>query len=185
MGVLDIVNGYNDIQTFLSKQENLGDDLLALKKVAEEWKSRTIIDVGESGTLYRFLKFASRKLGLNKRFITQGTLTKRDINDDPKIINLTQTKLLKLDQGTSQWASAAVLLGDNERIENAPFKLKLTYEVIDHWKAQRKRNLSWEPHYDETILSQMETYLKILNKEEVKFVPKQAEDFCFAYILAT
>ena len=182
MGILDMVNGYDDIQTFLSKQENLGDDLFALKRAAGDWKSDKKIDVGESGTLYRFLKFASWKLGLNKKFIKQGTLVNRNICDDSKIINLTQTGLLKLDNNTSQWASATVLLGDVERLTNAPFKLKLTYEAVDYWKKQREKGLGWEARYDETILNQTETYLKILNSQKVEFVPKQAEDFCFAYI---
>jgi len=182
MGILDIVNGYSDIQDFLSKQENLGDDLIALKRVADAWKNDEPVDVGESGTLYRFLKFASWKLCLGKKFITQGTLANRAITNDPKIINLKQTELLKLDNNTSQWASAAVLLGDNERLINAPFKLKLTYEAVDHWKTMREKGITWEPHYDETILSQAESYLMILAGQKAEFTPKQAEDFCFAYV---
>ena len=95
MGILDIVNGCDDINIFLSKQKDLGDDLLALKRAVENWKSDEAIDIGESGTLYRFLKFASWKLGLNKKFIKQGTLADRKINDDSKIINLTH-KYLKI-----------------------------------------------------------------------------------------
>ena len=182
MGILDIVNGCDDINIFLSKQKDLGDDLLALKRAVENWKSDEAIDIGESGTLYRFLKFASWKLGLNKKFIKQGTLADRKINDDSKIINLTQTELLKLDNNTSQWASAAVLLGDKERLVDAPFKLKLTYEAVDYCNMQLEKGLAWEPRYDQTILDQAETYLKILSGQQAKFIPKQAEDFCFAYI---
>lgn len=182
MGILDIVNGYNDIQTFLSTQENLGDDLLALKRVAKDWNSDKPIDVGESGTLYRYLKFASWKLNLHKKFITQGTLSNRKITDDSNIINLSQTELLKLDNGTSQWASATVLLGDAERLENPPFKLAVTYEAIRHWNIQRSQKLSWIPTYDETILKQAETYVTILKNQKVNFIPEQAEDFCFAYV---
>jgi len=182
MGILDMVNGYDNIQKFLSTQENLGDDLLALKRAAENWKTKKNVDVGESGTLYRLLKFVSWKLCLNKIFIKQGTLVNRIICDDSKIINLPQTELLKLDNNTSQWASAAVLLGDKERLENAPFKLRLTYDAVDYWNKQREKGLFWEPRYDETILSQAETYVKMLSGKKIEFVPKQAEDFCFAYV---
>jgi hypothetical protein len=181
MGVLDIVNGYDDIQKFLSARENLGDDLLALKSAAADWKSDKPIDVGESGTLYRLLKFASWKLGLDKKFIIQGTLAKRKIVDDPDIVHLSQTELLKLDYATSQWATAAVLLGDEERLQNPPFKLKLTYEAVDHWKKKRERNETWISRYDETILGQARAYLELLKGKTPNFIPEQAEDFCFAY----
>ncbi len=182
MGILDLVNGCDDIQKFLVEQENLGDDLLALKRVVENWKADKPVDVGESGTLYRLLKFVSWKLGLNKRFVTQGTLSTRKISDDPRIVDLSQEELLKLDNGTSQWASASVLLGDKERLPNPPFKLALTYEAVDYWNRRRSEGSIWEPRYDETILGQAETYLELARGERSKFIPKQAEDFCFAYV---
>ena len=115
----------------------------------------------------------------------QGTLAHRKITDDSSIVNLSQVELLKLDNGTSQWGSAAVLLGDTERLSNPPFKLQLTYDAVDHWKSQRAKGLSWEPRYDETILNQAETFLKLLKDDTLvdkpKFIPQQAEDFCFAY----
>lgn len=182
MGILDIVNGYDDIENFLSTQENLGDDLLALKKASESWKTSTDIDVGESGTLYRLLKYVSWKQNLHKNFILQGTLKHRKINDDQVVLKLSQTDLLKFDNGTSQWASAAVLLGDPERLHQPPYKLDLTYQAVEHWQTQRDKGLSWIPRYDETILKQAETYLKMLNNEKPDFIPEQTEDFCFAYM---
>jgi hypothetical protein len=181
MGILDMVAGCDDISIFLSQQKNLGDDLLALKNAAQDWNSKQEINVGESGTLYRLLKFASWKLKLDKKFITEGTLKDRKITDDPNIVNLSQEKLLELDNKTSQWATAVVLLGDVKRITNPPFKLKLTYEAVDHWQKQRKQGKVWEPKYDETILNQADAFAKLLKKEKVDFIPEQAEDYCFAY----
>ncbi len=181
MGILDIVNEYDDIQKFLATQEHLSDDLIALKRTAEMWKSNQTIDVGESGTLYRLLKFASWKLNLNKTFIIRGTLADRAICDNPDIIHLSQTELLKLDNGTSQWASARALLGDSERLPNPPFKLQVTYDAIDHWKIERFRGNVWLPRYDKTILAQAETYTQLLSGKKAEFIPEQAEDFCFAY----
>lgn len=182
MGILDIVNGRDDIQKFLAEQSNLGDDLIALKRCAENWSTGGVIDVGESGTLYRLLKFASWKLGLKKEFRTQGTLSHRKVTDDPGIVNLSQAELLKLDNGTSQWATAKVLLGDTERLPNPPYKLARTYEAVDHWQQQRAQNLMWVPKYDETISGQAQAFEKMLQGERPNFVPAQAEDFCFAYI---
>ena len=182
MGILDMVNGYEDINKFLSTQENLSDDLLALKRAVSVWKTNEAIDVGESGTLYRLLRFASWKLGLDKKVIAQGTLKKRKVANDSEIINLSQTELLKLDNATSQWATGAVLLGDEERLSNPPFKLNLTYEAVDHWKKQRGKGLVWDIRYDETILRQAETYLELLKDKKPEFILTQAEDFCFASV---
>ena len=59
MGLLDIINGYKDIETFLGQQKILSENLLALKRASELWRTNEPIDVGESGTLYRLLQFAS------------------------------------------------------------------------------------------------------------------------------
>jgi len=180
IGVLDLLNNYDDTIRFLKKQKKLSDDLKTLYRVLITWNSGKPIDVGESGTLYRFLRFTSWKLGLEKKFILRGTLRKRKICNDPGIINYSQEKLLSLDNKTSQWASAVVLLGDPERIDNPPYKLKLTYEAIKHWKIQREKGKCWKPRYDETILKQAEAFLELLKTRKTFFVPKQAEDYCFA-----
>ena len=182
MGVLDIINGYSDIDLFLNLQKNLNDDLLSLKRCSLDWKTKKEIDVGESGTLYRFLKFISWKKGLDKTFIKHKTLKERAINDDSKIVNLSQSELLKIDNKTSQWASATVLCGDRERLENPPFKLKVTYDAVSHWENQRLKNKSWEPRFDKTIENQAYFFEKIFHGEKINFTPEQAEDFCFAYV---
>lgn len=180
MGMLDMLNGKDDILDFLHGQEELSDDLQALGRAVADWQTEKKIDVGESGTLYRFLKFASWKLGLGKEFILQGALGTRDINDDPKIVDYPLEKLLKLDNGTSQWASIAVMMGNNEQIENPPYKLKATYEAVAHWKNQREKGQCWEPRHDETICKQAETFARIIKGEKPDFVPEQPEDYCFA-----
>lgn len=180
MGVLDLFNGYDDTVHFLEQEALLSDDLKALYGAVLSWDGNGPIDVGESGTLYRFLKFASWKLGAGKKFIRRGSLRKRKICNDPAIVGYSQEKLLELDSRTSQWASAAVLTGDKKRLGNPPYKLRLTYEAVSHWKGQRRGGRSWVPRYDETILAQAVTYLDLLNGRSVKFVPHQAEDYCFA-----
>ena len=182
MGILDIVNGYDDIQKFLATQENLGDDLAALRIASERWKFDKDINVGESGTLYRLLKYVSWKQELHKNFILEGTLRHRKINDDQAVLRLSQSELLTYDNGTSQWASAAVLLGDPERLYRPPYKLDLTYQAVEHWHMQRDKGLAWQPRYDDTILGQAKTYLKLLKGERPDFILEQAEDFCFAYV---
>jgi len=179
MGVLDLLNNYEDTIKFLEQKE-LNDDLQVLYRALIAWKSGKTIDVGESGTIYRFLRFASWKLGVKKVFILQGTLRNRKICNNSKIVNYSQKELLKLDNGTSQWASAAVLLGDAERLDNPPYKLRLTYKAVEHWKNQRAKGSCWKPRYDETILRQAEAFLELLKTRKISFAPRQAEDYCFA-----
>lgn len=180
MGILDLINGYDTIINFLEKQEQLSDDLLALKRVLKNWNSNEALDVGESGTLYRFLKFASWKLSKSKKFIVHGTLKQRKIGDNPEIINWPLKKLLELDNKSSQWASASVLLGNKEKIENPPLKLQLTYKALEHWNQQRKNNQLWVPRYDKTIEKQALAFLDLLKTGKTNFQPEHSEDYCFA-----
>src|SRR6185437_2212895 len=83
MGMLDLLHGKPRINEVLAAQKKLGDDLQALQRCALAWNVDQPLDVGESGTLYRFLQFASWKLHLDKHFILRGTLEKRPITCDP------------------------------------------------------------------------------------------------------
>jgi hypothetical protein len=180
MGILDLVNGYDTCINFLRKEQCLNEDLGSLLCASEKWGLEKEITVGESGTLYRFLKYASWKLGADKKFILEGTLRNRSICDDSSIINWPLEKLLTLDNGTSQWASASVLLGNDERIENPPYKLQVTFDAVQHWEQARKAGKTWVPRYDETIKTQASAYLNWLRTGRMNFEPQQAEDYCFA-----
>ncbi len=180
VGLLDMINRFRDITEFLAKQKSLSEDLRALYRCANAWESNNPLDVGESGTLYRFLKFASWRYKLNKKFILGGTLKNREICDDPDIVNWSLEKLLSLDNKTSQWASASVLMGNNEKIENRPYKLKLSYEALEHWKNQRKKKKCWIPRYDKSIEKQARAYVNFLKTGKIKFEPEHSEDYCFA-----
>lgn len=181
MGILDLANGCGNSINYLDQhQEELNEDLKSLYQASVQWKSNEPINVGESGTLYRFLKFASWKMGTQKEFVLQGTLKDRRICNHSDIVNWSLKELLTLDHGTSQWASASVLMGNHERIPNPPYKLQLTYDAVEHWKTARRKGEMWEPRYDETILSQALAYMHWLKKGKIDFNPQQAEDYCFA-----
>ncbi len=181
MGVLDILEGNEESIKFLKQRYDvLSDDLRALYHASRQWHDGGTVDVGESGTLYRFLQFAAWKKQLKKTFVRQGTLQQRELCTDPKIVDKSLDELLKLDNGTSQWASAAVLLGNREPMENPPYKLQLTYDAVEHWHKGKLAGKKWEARYDVTILEQAWTYLQLRNHRAPGFVPKQAEDYCFA-----
>lgn len=181
MGILDMRAKSRDTTNFLQKQENLGDDLKALLQASMDWYSnRSKIVVGESGTLFRFLQFTAWKAQREVTFVKSGTLPQREMANDPDLVNWPQHELLKLDHGTTQWASAAALNGDQERLPNAPHKLQVTYEAIDHWNKQQEKQTSWEPRYDETIEQQAMAWVGLALGHRPNWKPLQAEDYCFA-----
>ena len=83
IGVLDIINGYTDIEKFIDNQEDINDDILAIKNASIAWRNNQDINVGESATLYRLLQFASWKFKLNKTFLKEGSLKNRSITNNP------------------------------------------------------------------------------------------------------
>ncbi len=183
MGILDMLHAYDDITVLLDHEDqvSLGTDLQALNRAIKQWRQGNEIDVGESGTLYRFLQFAAWKTGRPITFTKHGTLTDRQIVNDPAIVNLPIMELLQLDNGTSQWASIAVLMGNQEaRLESAPFKLKLTYEALDHWQSARQKHNVWEARWDKTIINQATAYSDWRATGKMVFMSEQAEDYCFA-----
>jgi hypothetical protein len=169
---------HNIDSTHKFNTEIISDDLVALNFAVKDWLSNSpTIFVGESGTLFRFFQYAIWKRNLNKTLIRCGTLKNRNICTDSSIVKLPQGELLRLDNGTSQWASAAVLLGDTERLPKSPAKLRLTYDVMDNWDKK------WEPDTDMTILHQAMCCHAILQNNVNKFEPKHSEDYCFAYAI--
>ena len=186
MGILDMIHGFPEARKLLSKYyDTMGTDLQALHDCLKAWDEHVegdqfVLPVNESGTLYRFLRYATWKLDMDVDFKKEGTLASRSMNDDSSVVSWNQAQLLELDKGTSQWASAAVLCGDNERLTNPPFKLQTSYDAVAHWTQRRGEGLAWEARYDLTIARQAEAFIKLLQDEEVDFIPEQAEDYCFA-----
>jgi hypothetical protein len=145
--------------------------------------------VGESGTIYRIFQFAAWQeqqrspTAKPRKFIKSGSLIKRSITDNPDIINWDIEELLKLDGETTQWATAALLLRDEPlssfTASDEP-KFRLTAEAINHWYSARARCESWIPRRDHTINQQAASYCDALQTAEIKFTPRQAEDYCFA-----
>lgn len=186
IGVMDLLKGYDDTIRFLGQlYENLGGDLQALCRASLQWNSNEPIDVGESGTLLRFLTFASWKLGHKREFIRRGTLEDRAITNDPTIADWPRERLLTLDGGTTQWVSASILMEYliSGRAERSPFQepeIQMTYDSIGHWDGARVQGKRWEPRYDETLSAQASAYLQWLKEGKMNFTPKKAEDYCFA-----
>lgn len=170
MAVLDLLNDRTDTFDFLKAFSPLSADLRTARALGRGVR-RT-----ESATLFRFMTFASWqyddiRLSMHK----VGTLRNRVIFNDPVIINWPQEKLMTLDYGTSQWASAAAICDDPWRLPNAPEKLKLTYKAIDDW---RQGTRAYGP--DQTILTQMRAFDQFRQSGEMVFTALQSEDYCFA-----
>ena len=193
IGVLDLLDGKDTSIQFLEPMVQKGilcDDLRSLYTASASWrKNIPIIYVGESGTLYRFLQYADWQQKGGREFATSGTLTerKKKMCQDPAITEWPLEELLKLDNGTTQWASAAVIYGaaSGKKVEMAKtekHKLNLSYEAVDCWNQMNATGRTWQERRDETIAEQATAYLNLLKICEIDFKPKQPEDYCFARI---
>jgi len=179
MGILDWLHGRNQIKDFFYDWDDLSDDLISLKNVVKTpIEDSKEIDVGESATLCRFVKFSCWKRGINPKIITHKTLSNRIICNDPAIIDLSQEELLKLDNKTSQWASAAVINGDRYRMPKPPHKLWVTYIGMQHWESSVAKGLNWQPIMDETIERHANVIFDTANTYEIYFSAMHSEDYC-------
>lgn len=177
MGMLDLAAGQTGVRGYLEEHKaELGDDLHALLGILEQWGSGEPLDVGESGTLYRIVRFLSWLQQSEQEIVTRGTLRKRSLTDDSTIVELPLTDLMKLDSGTSQWASAKVLFTDTttEGLEYVPYHLQMSL------KAKQQYKQGWKPRKDQTIQRQAEAYVDWRQTGKSSFTPRQAEDFPFA-----
>lgn len=182
MGVLDLINGSDSTLRRLGaiNPKELPDDLRALARASHDWLAGGPVHVGESGTLYRFLQFVSWKYKLGKTFVKEGTLREREICDNPDIVNWPIEKLGALDEGTSQWKSAAAIAGSLERQSNPEPKLQLTYEAIRHWEERKREGNAWLVRYDDTLIRQAVSFIQFIQTGKMEFEPLHAEDYCFA-----
>ncbi len=189
MGILDLLYNKNRIFSFSEKQkaEFPHDARSLIRGLAVYKEGKVDVDVGESGTLLRFLAFISLATKNGRKFIRHGSLLNRKIADDPGIIYLSPEELGKLDGGTSQWQSASYLFYSRfaleRKIENPPEMLQLTYEAVDHYRNQMVAGRPWELRRDETILRQAVAIIERLKQGETSFRPKHSEDFCIARAL--
>jgi hypothetical protein len=158
--MLDLKNGnWHGTNSFIKENmgENLGDDVTAALNARLSWDKSTTINVGESGTLLRFLTYYNWQTDAGKEFEIHGTLQDRAIsNDKAKILTNSLTKLLTLDGGTSQWASAAYLFrADSARLPRvSPHKLRVTKTAVDDYRIELWKYNRWVAPLDRTILNQ-------------------------------
>lgn len=188
--VLWLVNNILTVEQVSQEQEKvqehygpLSNDIIALYRCAVAWITEaSVLNVGESGTLYRILQFLLWKehregRRIQPRIVKEWSLRERTVSDNHLLIDFTQSELLKFDGGTSQWATAAALAGDTGRIENPPYKLQVTYDAIDAQKSQPWKLIP--PRIDQTIARQAAAFLYWRETENMIFEWEQSEDYCF------
>lgn len=161
--------GYRVIRHFKNQNKNsLADDVKAALSCAKIYISgRKIFDVGNSGTVCRFLIYF---LAGQKYKIKKGRqLARRKIIIPKNISVLSLSELLRL--GTSQFASAALLKG-TKPIKNLPAKCQLSIQAR---KLYFQNKGKWIPRIDEVIARQIKNFLY-----GGKFEPLIAEDYCYA-----
>jgi hypothetical protein len=182
MGFLDMLHDMPDITYLVDATHiDVSNDVKALVVASAAWMAdMQHIPVGESGTLYRFLRFASWKLNRTVELHKEKTLIDRPMCNDPNIVKMSVEELLKLDDHTSQWASAAVLMGAKEIPDEMPCKLKVTFEARDHWYNRRLCGQCWDVRYDDTLADQAMSFINGITSGTVSYAPFDAEHYPFA-----
>ncbi len=100
------------------------------------------ITVGEGGAWARKLAYGNAKFGWGLTIIKHGTLVGRPDEFMPELVDATVADLRKLNKGSSQLASAAVLSGNDEpEPDDAPYHLSMAYEARDFWEQWPKNQL--------------------------------------------
>ncbi|MBP7708590.1 hypothetical protein KA107_02800 [Candidatus Pacearchaeota archaeon] len=201
LGFLDLIRGFiEDISKFLDSQpqNELGTDLKSLREVARGWQHRYALplDVGESGTIYRGVQFYRWLNNILHEPIKSKTLIERSekyITNNPLIVTWTPEQLRELDHKTSQWATMQYLFEHPSRRrkskpladrgekteEDVDFKLRVTYDAVDHWEKQRAKGEVWVPRTDPTLWDQSVAFVEGLLTGKVNYVGQQPEDCCF------
>ena len=159
------------------------DDIKVAAQIARDWDTRHTLTAGESGTGLRLFSWfdhhlvATGKQGQHHEFERSRTLATRPITEIPEVYGLTQRELLLEDNGTSQFASAAVLTGDMVRLNSAPFRLQQTYDMVDEWLA-RDRQLDWGAPLieDATIRKLAESFARLMLGETFDFDVTHSEE---------
>ena len=186
LGFLDATRGYGsyDAVKYFDQQTDLSGDEKAARNVFANWSGKEPINVGESGTIFRLVQFYFWKMGIDREIITHGTLTHRveSMEATKRIIHWSLRSLLRLENGTSQWASAAILLNKHGNLPGIPFYLQKTYDAIEYWSSMRRERKVWEGRTDPTITAQCQQYFSILETGDVSIKPMKLGDcdlYCF------
>jgi hypothetical protein len=182
MGFLDLTRGYKDIVGFLETQTDLGDDLTGLLRVCQSWEGNGPLDVGESGTILRFVRYYLWKNNIKREIKVTETLEERSknrISNDPNIVNMGPEELGELDDKTSQWQTVAYVFGDRRRVNRPKYKLRLTYQSVEHWEERRRKGQCWDAITDETITRQVLGFIEYMKTGKISSKPQQPEDFFF------
>ena len=159
-------------------QDELPQDVKYAGLALQDWIAGEPVRVGQAGKLIRSLSFYSWNLGTSKDFIREGTLDNRYICNDPRIITYSQRQLLELKDETTQFASAKVLLGDHERLTDAPFKLVQAYDSFDEWHCARRDGKMWSTKSDITLERQAHAMIEYVLTGDTDFPLVHPEDYC-------
>lgn len=145
-------------------------------------RGETEIYVGEGGAWARKLAYGNAKFGWGLTIVKDGTLVGRPDEFKPEMVDASVDELRRLNKGSSQLASAAVLTGSTDAMpDDASYHLQMAYEARDFWADWPKDQLI-PLRRDRTLRRQTLSALGYMMTGEIDFIPIQVEDYPFARV---
>lgn len=184
------------VNTFLHTPENypFGEDMEAAFRVSRQLKTGEPLEPGDSRTLLimsRMLLYTKR---IDRKIILTPMQERRNVEDDPAIADLPLMEMLKLSGGTTQWASAAILLQERhpdeiQKIlqalpEEQRTMIRLTIDIKRRWLCYRALGRPFvitEQEKEQTLLRQASHYVtRLVTGANLPFKPLHSEDAIYA-----
>lgn len=187
MGILDMINDKDSIFIFLENNQNITEELKNFKITYLDWTfNKNIVYVGYSNYIYYVLIYIIYKKNLNIELFTDDNIKKINDNEIKKILDFSQNNLIDLGEKDIYYiyfASALILLGDEERLDSPPLFIKKTYKIVDEWNKSYNMDENWDLKYDPIIEHQFNYLKKYNSNNHISFIPKYSEDFFYYSIL--
>ena len=188
VGILDLTRRHGPdylikVLKNIESSEGLGTDTQDLMNVAINWDKTTPLEM-ESGTLFRILWFYFNKNNIERQIVPVRTLVNRveKMSLNPEIKYWPLAKLGTLEGGTTQYQTAAILMGNNETLDEVPFYIKKTYNIRLNWENQMREGKHWSIPKDPTLITQCEDYINYLKTGTINTKPDKLGDcdlYCF------